>query len=330
MPPEPVVGITNPNIPGLEIQFVTLAAFEEVWEARGWEIAEIGLQPDVVYSIPSSEKGAPFGVATLDEFGNVVQLATGPTGGISEAEAEAMIAAAIAEITPASIGAIPESMDVILYDQGVQNTPTRGTHPAANGDRQDYVLTDGTCWVMTPTGVKVQIAPGFVSPTVELATEKTVNSITLSTVLSAVLEQESVYHLDIRFTYESTVAASGERLRLAFDPPPGTTGWWGVHSMNSTGAASGTLAPSWVAKQWDETFDIGGSGAALPRMCHIVGTVFTDDSFTPAPNAEANFDFRARLSTLEGAGVALVPAKIYGANTVDYDAAVMRLTKIGP
>jgi hypothetical protein len=331
MPGEAVVGITNPSIPGLEIQFVTQEAFDEVWSDRGWVIAEVGLQPDREYSIPSTEKGAPFGVATLDEFGNVVQLAQGPTGGVSLATMNAAIAAAIGAITPESIGAIPESQQVVTFISGVLKQPKRATHPSVDlSNAQYYCLTDNTVWVMAPTGVKTQLAPGFVSPSVELATEKTVNSLTLSTVLTTTLDPDSVYDLTIAFVYEATVAASGERLRLAFDPPPGATGWWGVQGLAVTQAAANGSA-SYLAKQWDETFDIGGSGAgtANARWGIIRGTVFTSDH-EPAPNAEANFDFRARLSTLDGAGVPLVAAKIYGANTVDYDAARMTLKKIGP
>jgi hypothetical protein len=324
---EPRIRITHLGIDGDEFQWVTQEAFDVMWEGLGWSLAGPEDEDDVVYSIPSTEKGVPFGVATLDAAGNVVQPGLGGGGGVTVGTMNAAIAAAIALVTPASIGAHPDTSPIVLLVDNVQSTPMRSTHPIANGLRQDYALGDGTCWVMAPLGQKVQISPGFVSPSVELALEKTVNSLTLSTVFTLNLEPNAVYDLDLPFAYESTVAASGERLRVTFDPPPGTTGWYGVQSMNSAGQAVGTLASNFTAKKWTETFDIGGSGAALPRYAKIIGTIYTGDH-EPAPDAEAAFDFRARLSTLDGAGVPLVPAKIYGANTVDYDAARMTCNRL--
>jgi hypothetical protein len=315
-------------IPGEEFQMVTQAAFDQVWEPLGWVIADPEDQPDTVYSIPSTEKGAPFGVATLNEDGLVEQGYVGGSGGLNVDAVNELIDTKIALITAETHGWIPQTTPVVLFVDNTLQFTQRTTHPGTvAGKSQEYALNDGTHWVQVPSGFRTQVAPGFVSPSVELALEKTINSLTLSTVFTVNLAPDAAYSLELVFSYESTVAASGERLRIAFDPPPGTTGFYGVSSMNSAGASSGTLAPNWVAKQWDETFDIGGSGAAAPRYCVVRGNVYTG-SHEPAPDAEAAFDFRARLTTLDGAGVPLVPAKIYGANTVDYDAARMTLDRL--
>ena len=328
MSDEPRIRITNPTVPDLEFQWVTQAAFDQVWTFLGWVLADPEDQEDVVYSIPSTEKGAPFGVATLDATGKVVQAGQGPTGGVTQAEMDDAIADAIALVTPASIGAHPVTTPVIVYVDDVQSTPMRSTHPVANGLRQDYALGDGTCWVMAPLGQKTQVAPGFVNPTVILALEQTIDTLTLETVLTNTLEPEGVYQFEIVGPYESTVAASGERLRLFLDVPPGATGFWQIVGLTAT-QASQNSSVSHEPKLFSETFDLGGSGAgtANSRLFRILGQIYCD-THEPAPDAEANFDFRARLSTVDGAGVPLVPAKIYGANTADFDACRMTFTRL--
>ena len=336
MPDEPSITMTHPDIPGDETITVPLTAFTLVWEPKGWIEAEPGMQPTEAYLIPSFEKGAPYGVATLDAFGNVVQSGSGPSGGLDEAAVQALIDASVGALTAEDVGAIPDSTPAVLYVDNTIELVAVADHPASIDETaQLYVLTtDGTAWCQI--GVegqphRTQLAPGFVCPSVELAAEQLIDTLTLETVLASPIEPNAVYLMTIPIVYESTVAASGERLRVAFDPPPGATGFYSVLSMNSTGAASGTLAPNWVAKQWDETFDIGGSGAGQPRSAVIRGIIYTDDhefGSWDTPDSESLFEFKARLTTLDGAGVPLVPAKIYGANTVDYDASRMLLERV--
>lgn len=331
MPSPPTIAITHPSIPGDEVVVVPLDAFEQKWEALGWVAAAPGQQPTETYLIPSSEKGSPYGVATLDALGNVVQPATGGgAGGLTNEDVVAIVQ--FISNSPGyleDIGAMPANAAVVQLNSGVLEIPTRTTHPTVvTGKAQYYHLTDGTAWLQLPNGARTQLGPPFRTLDVELSVEKIVNSITLSTVLSAdEVEPNAVYKFEIIFAYESTVAASGERLRITMDPPPGATGWYGVQSLAVTQAAANGSA-SYIPKLLTETFDLGGSGVGEERYARVFGWLYTDDH-APYPDAEAKFEFRARLSTLEGAGPsALVPAKIFGANTVGYDAARMVLERV--
>jgi hypothetical protein len=330
MPDEPSIAITHPGIPGDEVKVVPLVAFFDTWQPLGWIEAAPGMQPTEVYLIPSSEKNAPYGVATLDENGIVVQPGGGGGGGgLTVGEVNELIDEKIADITAASIGAMPADADIVLFNSGVLEFTQRATHPTVvAGKAQFYQLTDGSFWLQLPSGARTQLGPAFEHLDVELSAEKIVNSLTLSTVISAEKTQpNAVYRFEVFGAFEATVAASGERLRVTFDPPPGATGFYMVQSLAVTQAAANGSA-SYIAKLLTETFDIHGSGAGEERYFRIEGWLYTDDH-DPYPSTEAAFDFRARLSTLEGAGPsALVPAKIYGANTVGYDAARMILERV--
>jgi hypothetical protein len=321
--PEQMVAMTLPSNPG-SLAYVTLASFLSDHQYAGWELAGPEDQPPVVYDLTSNMLGVPGGIATLGLDGNVVQPGGGGGGGggVDEAAVNLLIDAKINALI-ADQPWIPETTPAVVFNSGVIETPQRATHPTpVAGKRQDYLLTDGTAWVQLPSGARTQVAPGWKIPVVELGAEKLVNSLTLSTVVAAELEPDAGYAFEFPFIYESTVAASGERLRFQMDPPPGATGHWGVQGLAVTQAAANG-STSYAARTFSESFDIGGSGAgtANARRGVITGLVFTA-SHNPPPDTASLFEIKARLSTLDGAGVPLVPAKIYGANTATYDAGV--------
>lgn len=328
--PEQMVVITNAAIPGSRA-LVTYEAYLNDHQYGGWTLAPDNEQPPVVYNLTSRMLAVPNGIATLNGSGLVVQGSAGGGGGggFTEAQINTFIDAKIATLV-ASNQWLPSTTPAVLYVNDTIQIKQRSGHPTPiAGISQLYGLTsDGSVQLQLPTAARTQLGPGYYSPTIELAAEKPVNSLTLSDVVFCNLEPNATYDLQIIMGYESTVAASGERLRLAFTVPPGTTGFWGVAGLAVTQAAANGSS-SYLPKQWDETFDVGGSGvgAGLSRWALIRGTVFTADH-DPAPDTDAKFAFRARLSTLDGAGVPLVPAKIYGANTTDYDALRMTLARV--
>ena len=318
--PEQYVAITHADIPGNEIAFVTMNAYLSKWQGLGWTVAASEAQPDIVYSIPSTEKGVPYGVATLDADGMVVQQALGPTGGITAAEVDTKIATAIAGVTAASVGAHPVTSPILLATNGVMELPQRASHPTpVAGKTQYYSLTsDGSNWVQIPSGKRTQLAPGLESPTVVLSTAKTLTTTTNQTIITVAVEADAVYEVWISAGYESSVTGTSGAFRNAFTVPSGSTGSWGAIALNSgnTGT-SGSATANLVRKKWNETMDMGGRGAGLGNSLLIHGTLYTDTT-------AGNFVWQGRQSTTDA-----VPVIIYGEDTADWDGARLSLKRVG-
>lgn len=247
----------------------------------------------------------------------VDSLATAPVGTVTTGQ----LNAAIAAITPASIGAIPDSQTTIVLDAGVfLDIPCRtGSDPSSppSGTIRLWGRSETkSFWVMNSDGDKTQICPPFVCPELELGTEASITTVTPAAILTAPVVANATYSVQIRFGYEGDNVTT-DQLKVSFTTPAGSKGGWtGQVANKASVATSGTAAYTKIRNTWADTLECGGRGAATPCSGDIIGTLIT--------TAAGNFVWKAALDSVATG----VPVKIYGASSANGDAATMILTRV--
>lgn len=251
----------------------------------------------------------------------------GTGGEITPEVIEAAVLAGV--LTPAAIGAMDESADVVVLENGrlrLFDVGSEATPPPAGS--VDYYSFGGVGKAMDSAGAKTQLTPPWVSPFLKLGATADISTEVLVDVLtSPTLPALSEYRIAIDLPYEAASHSGvlGGQLRNAFTVPGGT----GVAAANSKGSwhgtglnaaatgTSGTASANYIRRTWDMSLDLGGRGAGNPCGARIEGTL-------KVGTTAGVFRWRARRAATDS-----VVAKIYGDNEPNgFGGASMLMTRV--